>query len=77
MRWAHKMIEETQKTKGKKSTEHRFFISNLPPDAKQIASAVRAHWLIENGLHWTLDIEYCGYGTMKSLIIYRALWMVF
>lgn len=52
------MIEETQEIKGKKSTEHRFFISNLPPDAKQIASAVRAHWLIENGLHWTLDVVF-------------------
>lgn len=50
------MIEEIQEIKGKKSTEHRFFISNLPPDAKQIASAVRAHWLIENRLHWTLDV---------------------
>jgi predicted transposase YbfD/YdcC len=50
------MIEEVQEIKGKTSTEHRFFISSLPADAKQIASAVRAHWLIENGLHWTLDV---------------------
>lgn len=48
------MIEETQEIKGKKSTEHRFFISSLPADAKQIGKAVRAHWLVENGLHWTL-----------------------
>ncbi len=52
------MIEETQEIKGKKSTEHRFFISSLPADAKQIASAVRAHWLIENKLHWTLDVVF-------------------
>ena len=42
--------------------DHRFkaafFISNLPADAKQIALAVRAHWLIENGLHWTLDVVF-------------------
>jgi predicted transposase YbfD/YdcC len=30
----------------------------LPADAKQIASAVRAHWLVENGLHWTLDVVF-------------------
>jgi len=52
------MIEEIQEIKGKKSTEHRFFISSLPASAKQIASAVRAHWLIENGLHWTLDVVF-------------------
>jgi predicted transposase YbfD/YdcC len=52
------MIAETQEIKGKKSTEHRFFISSLPADAKQISSAVRAHWLIENGLHWTLDVVF-------------------
>ena len=52
------MIEEIQEIKGKKSTEHRFFISSFPASAKQIASAVRAHWLIENGLHWTLDVVF-------------------
>jgi predicted transposase YbfD/YdcC len=50
------MIEEIQECNGKKSEERRFFISSLPADAKQIASAVRSHWLIENGLHWTLDV---------------------
>ena len=38
------------------STERRFFISPLSSDAKQISSAVRSHWLIENGLHLTLDV---------------------
>jgi predicted transposase YbfD/YdcC len=45
------MIEETQESKGKPtSAEQRFFISSLPPTAELIASAVRSHWLIENGL---------------------------
>ena len=53
------MIEETQNIKGKPtSTERRFFISSLPANAERIASAVRAHWLIENGLHWTLDVVF-------------------
>src|SRR3990167_9429669 len=52
------MIEETQEINGKISTERRFFISSLPSDAERIASAVRAHWLIENGLHWTLDVVF-------------------
>lgn len=52
------MIEETREKSGIKSTECRFFISSLPADAKQISSAVRAHWLIENGLHWSLDVVF-------------------
>lgn len=52
------MVEETREIGKKISTEHRFFISSLPADAKQIAKAVRAHWLIENALHWTLDVVF-------------------
>jgi len=52
------MIEESCDIKGKTSTEHRFFISNLPPNAKQIAHAVRSHWTVENSLHWTLDVVF-------------------
>lgn len=52
------MIEEAQESNGKISTESRFFISSLPADAKRIADAVRSHWLIENGLHWTLDVVF-------------------
>lgn len=52
------MIEETREIKNKISTERRFFISSLPADAKQIASAVRVHWLVENALHWTLDVVF-------------------
>lgn len=52
------MIEEKREIKDKTSTERRFFISSLPADAKQIASSVRAHWLVENALHWTLDVVF-------------------
>lgn len=52
------MIEETRESKGKTSVERRFFISSLPADAQKIAKAVRAHWAIENNLHWTLDVVF-------------------
>lgn len=52
------VIEETQESNKKVSTERRFFITSLPPNAKRIANAVRSHWLIENGLHWTLDVVF-------------------
>lgn len=52
------MIEESRTIKNKTSVERRFFISSLSADAKQIAGAVRAHWLVENVLHWTLDVVF-------------------
>jgi len=42
---------------GDKETKYiRYYITSLPSDAKRILSAVRKHWSIENGLHWTLDV---------------------
>ena len=38
--------------------ETRYYISSLPADAKQIAAAVRAHWGVENGLHWVMDMVF-------------------
>lgn len=36
----------------------RYFISSAGLDAKTAAQAVRGHWLIENALHWTLDVVF-------------------
>jgi len=52
------MIEETRDTGKKCSVERRFYISSLSADAKRIAAAVREHWLVENALHWTLDVVF-------------------
>ena len=38
--------------------EARFFITSLPPEVKRFARAVRGHWGIENGLNWTLDVQF-------------------
>lgn len=52
------MLEETCERNGKTTVERRFFISSLPANAKKIAHAIRAHWAIENTLHWTLDVVF-------------------
>jgi predicted transposase YbfD/YdcC len=52
------MIEETREVGEKTSIERRYFISSLSADARKIASAVRAHWMVENNLHWTLDVVF-------------------
>ena len=51
--------QRTHKKTGAKSKETRFYISSLPPDPMTILEASRAHWSIENNLHWTLDVSFC------------------
>jgi predicted transposase YbfD/YdcC len=43
---------------GKTSEEIRFFIGSRDMTAKQYGEAIRAHWQIENGLHWSLDVAF-------------------
>jgi predicted transposase YbfD/YdcC len=46
------------KKSGAESVETRFYITSLAPDPKVILAAVRAHWGIENNLHWTMDVTF-------------------
>lgn len=45
---------------GEVADEVRHYISSLPvePDAGAFARAVRSHWGVENGCHWTLDMTF-------------------
>lgn len=52
------MVESERHVKGEVSIERRYYIASLGPDAKQFAHAVRAHWGIENSLHWCLDVAF-------------------
>jgi predicted transposase YbfD/YdcC len=52
-------IERTREVIGEKtSTEVHYFVCTLPPEAQRIGEAIRAHWGVENGLHWTLDVAF-------------------
>ena len=46
------MVEATVTRDGKTSTERRFYLSSARMDAGRFATTVRAHWRIENSLHW-------------------------
>lgn len=50
------MVESRVTTGDKTTTEQRYFISSLPANAKDLAEAIRSHWVIENSLHWVLDV---------------------
>lgn len=52
------MVEAIREINGKATTERRYFITSIAPDAAQFARAVRGHWAIENTLHWTLDVTF-------------------
>jgi predicted transposase YbfD/YdcC len=36
----------------------RYYITSAQAAAERLAEAIRAHWLIENQLHWTLDVTF-------------------
>lgn len=42
----------------KRSAETRYFISSLQATPLEMLNAIRGHWGIENGLHWTLDLAF-------------------
>ena len=44
--------------RGKTTRERRFYISSLPPDADRLLRAIRAHWSVENNLHWCMDVAF-------------------
>ena len=46
------------KKTGAESVETRLYISSLPPDPVLLLACVRAHWSIENNLHWVLDVAF-------------------
>ena len=52
------MVEATVERNGVISTARRFFLSSLALDCRLLARAVRAHWGIENRLHWVLDVVF-------------------
>jgi len=39
------------------TTENRYFISSLPVEVKEIARAIRGHWMVES-YHWHLDVTF-------------------
>jgi predicted transposase YbfD/YdcC len=43
---------------GRETAEVRYYISSLGVRVRRFAHAVRSHWGIENGCHWSLDITY-------------------
>jgi predicted transposase YbfD/YdcC len=52
------MVEAECERNGKTSIERRYYLSSASLSAKQFAAAVRAHWHVENRLHWVMDVVF-------------------
>jgi len=52
------LVEAERRIGGQVSIETRYFLSNLAGTVQALAGAVRAHWGVENGLHWIVDVAF-------------------
>ena len=51
-------IEATRETAGATTSETRYFALSWVPAPDVLLATVRAHWAIENALHWQLDVSF-------------------
>lgn len=54
-------IERTRQIKGKATTEVAYYVTSLAPheaDADRLLALARAHWGVENRLHWRRDVSF-------------------
>ncbi|WP_157673681.1 ISAs1 family transposase [Endozoicomonas ascidiicola] len=53
------LVVESERHEGDKITiERRYFIASHLCSAMKFMESVRAHWSVENSLHWCLDIGF-------------------
>lgn len=52
------MYANERTVNGETTTEVRFFIGSRKMGVRHYAKVLRAHWRIENNLHWQLDISF-------------------
>ena len=52
------MVDSERSLNGETSREQRYYILSLPNDARTFGTSVRAHWGIENAVHWVLDVAF-------------------
>lgn len=46
------------KSTGQIQKETRIYITSCSGNAETISAAIRAHWGVENSLHWVLDVSF-------------------
>jgi predicted transposase YbfD/YdcC len=51
-------VESERQLNGQVTLEQRYYIASIANDAQRLTKAVRAHWGIENCVHWGLAIAF-------------------
>ena len=72
-------IEATREIDGKIETDVRIFALSRVWSAEEVLATARAHWQIENALHWELDVAFredaarnrCDHGPANIAVIRR------
>jgi predicted transposase YbfD/YdcC len=52
------VVESQREINGKTTNETRFYITSLVMLANTVGPMIRAHWAIENSLHWVMDMVF-------------------
>ncbi len=52
------VVESRREINGKITDETRFYITSLALLAEAVGQMIRAHWAIENSLHWVMDMVF-------------------
>ena len=52
------MVVRVRHLWNKTTREVQFYLTSLDCDAGKLGQAIRLHWGVENGLHWTLDVTF-------------------
>ena len=52
------MMGREREVAGRNTSTTHFSITSLRCPAEQLASYIRGHWGVENGLHWCLDVAF-------------------
>lgn len=52
------MVEAIRELPGRYEKSRRYYISSLCLGEEKVARSIRAHWDIENALHWRLDVVF-------------------
>ena len=52
------VVESKRTVDGVMATEQRYYISTLGSNSESLNNIIRAHWGIENSLHWIMDVVF-------------------
>jgi predicted transposase YbfD/YdcC len=51
-------VRRERRLPSKTQVEMRYYIASLSPNANLLLQSIRAHWGIENSVHWILDVAF-------------------